>query len=190
MYRIINSHDPDSFVEVSEGTVQITIADDHYSGNLSSHDSCVLAHEILGQADDSLKQLDGLLYDIRASELSKNGGRERDPMTVLCDTWRMFLSTANNRDALWVWSRFLWAFGRRDTWRASNVLDDILMIVLRIDSDLQRLSGLYFWQLETKRRLKHQIELNQSCLHRLLGDVFINHEAWNDLAAFRGYERK
>lgn len=107
----------------------------------------------------------------------------------------------HNLDQLWVWSRFVWIFGERNTWAANSELESLLLEA----TNLLSLKS-YYHQLEEKLAVtswycfktrtgitRQQVitaDAMQKCLHHIQS-MFANYVArdkrWIDRDDFRAY---
>lgn len=109
--------------------------------------------------------------------------------------WEVAISRAldlfeepRNISELWVWSRFCWAFGRRDTWAANAKFEELLKLVMLISENSVKLSTQpdnpkYNDLVRTAYLLGEQLEA-------FLRDIYRNDATWNDRADFMAFKGK
>lgn len=107
-----------------------------------------------------------------------------------------------NLEQLWVWSRLLWAFGRRDTWRANEGFE--CMIGLHANAiawhkkliDLRKeLDSRSWFQFASRARLEaaideaeEQLELSYRKLGHQLDTLLVNDNTWSDRSEFLAFK--
>lgn len=112
-----------------------------------------------------------------------------DPFRALCGAVDL-LETPNNLDALWVWSKFLWAFGTLKTWEADTCLDRLLFWFRQVRLYSVELNQTPWYRVRKCRKLRDQrAEANRNVL-TLLGYVHNNLNDWQDLAKFEAHRGK
>ena len=100
------------------------------------------------------------------------------------------LEPKNNIDALWVWSRFLWAFGRRDTWKADKCLSTLMMLAWnRRRAESEWLSTPWYRWIR-KRTLRGVFARASRDERTLLDYVLSNDRNWSDADDFAWYRGK
>jgi hypothetical protein len=98
--------------------------------------------------------------------------------------------TPRNLDALWVWSRFLWVFGRRDEWKANGTLSALLTAVGGVSTALRELARLHWWQFMRRRAALLMYRSYGVQLDRLLTECLINAMGWEDAEKMAAYEER
>lgn len=107
--------------------------------------------------------------------------------------WEVAISRAldlfeepRNISELWVWSRFCWAFGRRDTWAANAKFEELLKLITLISDNavkwVQRGPEVAVDDLE-----KNAVVLGDK-LRNLLTDIYQNDFVWSDRADFMAFK--
>jgi len=99
------------------------------------------------------------------------------------------LQTDQALSELWVWSRFCWAFGKRNTWEAARNFQGLLDLVKMTTESMLRLTRLHWYQWSERiSERKHLHKLYASMGH-CLGALYTNDCNWNDLESYRRFER-
>lgn len=92
-----------------------------------------------------------------------------------------------NLSQLWVWARFVWAFGKRDEWRADAALDQLFAPVTAMRELNSQLRALPRWSRAKRRKLERQIIAEGYKLARCVIEASDNDQAWSDRQDFLQY---
>lgn len=112
----------------------------------------------------------------------KNGGTWVNAIGALLD----LVETPNNLDALWVWSRFVWVFGRRNTWQADSTLEELLQSADALHRALKKTPP----KRSLFRKRRTPIELAEDRLGNCLAELLLNEADWSEANEFRRYRGK
>jgi hypothetical protein len=107
--------------------------------------------------------------------------------------WEVAISRAldlfeepRNINELWVWARFCWAFGRRDTWAANGKFEEMLQLIALISDNAVK------WVRRDPEAGAADLERNArelgDRLRNILTDIYQNDFAWNDRADFMAFK--
>lgn len=97
------------------------------------------------------------------------------------------LDHPNNVDALWVWSRFCFAFGHMQTWEADRVFDQLIHFEgCRRKFDVQYRSTSWLRPFK-RRKLRKLVRYHTGMAQAILGQVICNAQQWPDRQAFEAH---
>ena len=95
-----------------------------------------------------------------------------------------------NLEQLWVWNRFCWAFGRRNTWRANDMLDNLFnWYVIPCSETNQQYERTPWWRWLRRRKLRKTMVDHTFNLMLAIHKLMQNDREWNDREAFMGYAK-
>lgn len=100
------------------------------------------------------------------------------------------LETPNNLDALWVWSRFLNAFGRLDTWAANHCLDKLAYFEGLRRRHQKELDSVPRYRWLKRRRLAWVVGYDARNVQIVLDHILTNLSNWLDREAFEAHKGK
>lgn len=149
--------------------------------------------------ESCMSQLKAMVLE--STELRKLIDSEEDWFRAVVVALSLF-EQPRNIEQLWVWSRFVWVFGRRDTWKANETLEAVLHLHSRGITwhrklvDLQNeLDNRSWFQFASRARLGAAIEEAEEVLeviNRKLEEQFdtllVNDNTWSDRSDFLAFK--
>jgi hypothetical protein len=97
------------------------------------------------------------------------------------------LEHPNNLDALWVWSRFLQAFGRFQTWKADECLSKLAFYERMRQLEANRLAATPRRQWLKRRKLAAKVADGTRNVQVILDYILTNDKNWADRQAFEAH---
>jgi len=108
--------------------------------------------------------------------------------TIVVNHLITLVENENNLSALWVWNRFCWCFGRRDTWEASEMLTNLFeWYVDPCTAATEQYQKTPKWRWLKRRQLRQRMVDQAFNLMFAVHQLQQNDQCWSDRAAFFGY---